>query len=81
MARSMANDSAGCQFFIMVDTAEHLDGEYAAFGMVTSGMDVVDEIVNTKRNMNDKPTTDQRMKTVTVDTFGVDYPDPETISN
>ncbi len=79
MARSMDKDSAGSQFFIMVDTAEHLDGEYAAFGKVTDGMDVVDEIVNTKRNMNDKPITDQRMKTVTVDTFGVDYPDPETI--
>ena len=79
MARSMDKDSAGSQFFIMVDTAEHLDGEYAAFGKVTDGMDVVDEIVNAKRNMNDKPITDQRMKTVTVDTFGVDYPDPETI--
>ena len=79
MARSANMDSAGSQFFIMVESAPHLDGQYAAFGMVTSGMEYVDEIVSTKRNLNDKPVNPQRMKTVTVDTFGVDYPDPKVV--
>lgn len=80
MARAMDPDSAGSQFFIMVEKAPHLDGQYAAFGMITEGMDVADKIVNTKRNVfNDKPKTDQRIRTVTVDTFGVDYPEPETL--
>ena len=79
MARTKIPDSAGSQFFIMVDTADYLDGEYAAFGKVTSGMDVVDKIVNAKRNQFDKPYQDQRMKTVTVDTKGVTYPEPEKV--
>lgn len=76
MARAMDPDSAGSQFFIMVEQSPHLDGQYAAFGMVTEGMDEVDQIVSAKRNMQDKPKEDQRMKSVTVETFGVDYPDP-----
>lgn len=74
MARAMDKDSAGSQFFIMVEDAPHLDGQYAAFGKVISGMDVVDEIVNTPRSRyNDKPFQDQVMKTVTVDSKGVTY--------
>lgn len=79
MARSMSPDSAGSQFFIMVDKAPHLDGAYAAFGKVTEGMDVADGIVNAERDYNDKPLEDQRMKKVTVDTFGADYPEPEKL--
>ena len=79
MARTMDPDSAGSQFFIMVEKAPHLDGQYAAFGKVIEGMETVDAIVNTKRDWNDKPRQPQRMKNVTVDTFGVDYPEPETI--
>jgi len=78
MARSGHPDSAGSQFFIMHQTSPHLDGQYAAFGKVTEGLDVVDKIANTARNHNDKPTVEQKMKTVTVDTHGVDYPEPET---
>ena len=79
MARAMHPDSAGSQFFIMVAPAPHLDGQYAAFGKVTEGMDVVDAIARTPRSMfNDKPTHEQKMKTVTVETFGVEYPEPET---
>ena len=74
MARTMAPDSAGSQFFVMVEKAPHLDGQYAAFGKVIEGMEVADAIVNTKRDWNDKPRQPQRMKKVTVDTFGVDYP-------
>ena len=78
MARTMAPNSAGSQFFIMVAPAPHLDGQYAAFGKVVEGMEVADKIVLTPRNVyNDKPNQDQRMKTVTVETFGVDYPEPE----
>ena len=76
MARSMMPNSAGSQFFIMVDDAPHLDGQYAAFGKLVTGFDVADEIVNANRDRNDKPYNDQRMKSVAVDTFGVDYPDP-----
>ena len=80
MARTMIPDSAGSQFFIMHQDAPHLDRQYAAFGMVTEGMEVVDKIARTPRNMmNDKPKVDQRMKTVTVETFGVEYPEPETL--
>ena len=79
MARSMHPDSAGSQFFIMHMDAPHLDKQYAAFGKVTEGMDVVDAIARTPRSMfNDKPTHEQKMKTVTVETFGVEYPEPET---
>lgn len=77
MARTMVSDSAGSQFFIMHETAPHLDGEYAAFGQVTEGLDVIDAIANTDRDWNDKPLTEQKMKRVTVETFGVDYPEPE----
>jgi len=77
MARSMMPNSAGSQFFIMVEDAPHLDGQYAAFGKIVTGMEVADEIVNVNRDRNDKPYNDQRMKNVTVDTFGVDYPAPE----
>ena len=77
MARSMMKDSAGSQFFIMHETSPHLDGEYAAFGKVIEGMDVVDEIASVKKNHMDKPLVDQVMKKVTVDTFGVEYPEVE----
>lgn len=80
MARTQDNpNSAGSQFFIMVASVPSLDGDYAAFGKVTSGMDAVDKIVNTPRDQNDKPLQAQVMKSVTVDTFGVDYGDPEVI--
>ena len=79
MARTMAPDSAGSQFFIMTEDSPHLDGQYASFGMVTEGMDVVDEIVNTPRDWHDRPRQEQRMKKVTVDTMGVEYEPPETL--
>ncbi len=78
MARAMNPNSAGSQFFIMVEKAPHLDGDYAAFGKVIEGMDVADQIVSVKTDWQDRPKEDQRMKKVTVDTFGVDYPEPET---
>jgi len=77
MARSMMPDSAGSQFFIMHKDAPHLDGAYAAFGKVIEGMDVVNAIAETATDYSDRPWADQIMKTVTVDTFGVDYPEPE----
>lgn len=77
MARSNDPDSAGSQFFIMVADASHLDGQYAAFGKVISGMDEVDKIVNMPRDSQDKPQTPVVMKTLSVDTKGVDYPEPE----
>ena len=79
MARANNPNSAGSQFFIMVDDAPHLDGGYAAFGKVIEGMDTADAIVNAKRDYNDCPKQDQRMKKVTVDTQGVDYPAPEKV--
>ena len=79
MARTMAPDSAGSQFFIMHEVAPHLDGQYAAFGKVIEGMDVVDAIAETRTDWNDRPRSAQRMKKVTVDTFGVDYPQPEKV--
>lgn len=66
MARSMDPNSAGSQFFIMHETSPHLDGQYAAFGKITSGMEVVDEIANTTTSYNDKPTTEQKIKSMTV---------------
>ena len=79
MARTADPNSAGSQFFIMTDDAPHLDNEYASFGMVIEGMDVVDAIVNTKRDWHDRPRETQRMKTVTVDTQGVEYDEPEKV--
>lgn len=79
MARTMAPNSAGSQFFIMVEKAPHLDGEYAAFGKTIEGLEEVDRIVNVKRDYNDRPLEDQRMKKVTVETFGVNYGDVETV--
>ena len=76
MARSMAPNSAGSQFFIMHEDAPHLDGQYAAFGKVIEGMDAVDKIAKSMTGRNDKPIHRQAMKKVTVDTFGVDYPEP-----
>ena len=77
MARSMMPDTAGSQFFIMHAKAKHLDGEYAAFGMVIEGMDVVDAIANTATDYNARPKAEQKMKKVTAETFGVDYPEPK----
>ena len=79
MARSGHPDSAGSQFFIMHKNAPHLDGSYAAFGKVIEGMDIVDRIAETATDYSDKPLENQVMKTVTVDTFGVDYPEPEKL--
>ena len=76
MARSNDPNSAGSQFFIMVEEATHLDGEYASFGKVIEGMDVVDKIVSAERDGNDKPLEDQKMKKVEVDTKGFNYPKP-----
>ena len=76
MARAMSPNSAGSQFFIMHKDAPHLDGAYAAFGKVIEGMENVDKIANCMTGRNDKPIHRQAMKKVTVDTFGVDYPEP-----
>lgn len=77
MARAQHPDSAGSQFFIMHKTSPHLDGQYAAFGKVTEGMDIVNKIAEAKTDWGDKPLEPQVMQTVTVETFGVDYPEPE----
>lgn len=79
MARSMMPNSAGSQFFIMHKDAPHLDGAYAAFGKIIEGMDVVNKIAEVTTDYSDRPMEDQRMKTVTVETFGVDYDEPETV--
>ncbi|MCL2402408.1 MAG: peptidylprolyl isomerase [Oscillospiraceae bacterium] len=79
MARAAAPDSAGSQFFIMHEDAPHLDGSYAGFGCVTEGLDVVDAIADTKTDHGDKPKKDQRIESVTVETFGVEYPEPEKL--
>ena len=79
MARAMHPDSAGSQFFLMVADAPHLDGQYASFGKVISGMEVCDAIVSTKRNYNDRPLEEQKMIKVTAETFGEKYPEPETL--
>ena len=78
MARSMRPNSAGSQFFVMVADAPHLDGQYAAFGKVIEGLQVVDAIVMAKRDYSDRPYEDQVMEKVTVETFGVEYGDPIT---
>ena len=77
MARSAMPNSAGSQFFIMHKTSPHLDGEYAAFGKVTEGMEYVNEIAETPTDYSDRPITEQVIKSMTVDTFGVEYPEPE----
>ena len=77
MARAMHPNSGGSQFFIMHKAAPHLDGSYAAFGKITEGMDVVNRIAEEDTDYSDRPLDDQVMKTVTVETFGVDYPEPE----
>lgn len=77
MARSQMPNSAGSQFFIMHKTSPHLDGSYAAFGKVTEGMDVVNAIAMVKTNHMDRPLEDQKIETMTVDTFGETYPEPE----
>ena len=79
MARAMDPNSAGSQFFVMHDDAFYLDGQYAAFGKVIEGMDVVDEIATTPTGRQDRPLTEQRMKAVTAETFGVEYPAPKTV--
>ena len=77
MARSMMPNSAGSQFFIMHKDAPHLDGAYAAFGKVTEGMDVVNKIAEERTDYSDRPLKTQKIKSMTVDTFGVEYPEPE----
>lgn len=79
MARSNHPDSAGSQFFITVDRATNLDGSYAAFGVIIEGMEVVDEIAAVERDQNDRPLFEQRIKTVRVETFGVEYSEPERL--
>ena len=79
MARAQDPNSAGSQFFIMHKDAPFLDGQYAAFGKLIEGMDVVNAIAAVETNYADKPLVDQRMKTVTVETFGVDYPEPNKL--
>ena len=78
MARAMHPNSAGSQFFIMHETSPHLDGQYAAFGKVIEGMDVVNRIAETETDHSDRPVEEQVMERVTVDTFGETYPEPET---
>ena len=79
MARAMHPDSAGSQFFIMHKNAPHLDGGYAAFGKVIEGMEVVNTIAETRTDYSDRPLEDQIMETVTVDTFGETYPEPQKL--
>lgn len=77
MARAMNPNSAGSQFFIMHKAAPHLDGSYAAFGQIIEGMDVVNAIAETDTDYSDRPLDEQKISSMTVDTFGVDYPEPE----
>lgn len=79
MARAMDPDSAGSQFFIMHETSPHLDGSYAAFGKVVNGLDVINTIADVRTDWNDRPMEEQVIKSVTVDTFGVEYDEPVTI--
>jgi peptidyl-prolyl cis-trans isomerase B (cyclophilin B) len=81
MARSQHMDSAGSQFFIMHRDAPHLDGSYAAFGKVIEGMDEVDRIAKTETDFRDKPLKEEKMLSLVVETFGIDYPEPERISD
>ncbi len=79
MARSMMPNSAGSQFFIMHKNAPHLDGDYAAFGQVIEGLEVIDKIAETETDRNDRPLQTQRIKSMTVETFGTEYPQPEVM--
>lgn len=79
MARSMFPDSAGSQFFIMHKNSPHLDGDYAAFGKIIEGMEIINKIAEVPTNYNDRPLEDQVMETVSVDCFGVEYPEPEKL--
>ena len=79
MARSSSPNSAGSQFFIMPQDAKHLDGQYAAFGKVTSGLDVVDAIASTKTGSQDRPIVEQKIASITVDTMGEEYPEPNKL--
>ena len=81
MARSSSPNSAGSQFFIMHADGDFLDGQYAAFGAVTEGLDVVDAVAAVKADRNDRPAEDQRMKTVRVDTFGEEYGEPQNLKD
>ncbi|MBO5346834.1 MAG: peptidylprolyl isomerase [Lachnospiraceae bacterium] len=80
MARAMAPNTGGSQFFIMHETSPHLDGSYAAFGQVTEGLDVVDKIAGVRTDYSDRPLEDQRIASMTVETFGVEYPEPEKLT-
>ncbi len=79
MARSMQPNSAGSQFFIMHKNSPHLDGSYAAFGKVTEGMETVNKIAETATDYSDRPLEEQKIKSITVETFGVNYPEPDKI--
>ena len=81
MARAQSPNSGGSQFFIMHEDGDFLDGQYAAFGRVTEGMDVVDAIAAVKTNGQDRPLTEQKMEAVTVETFGEEYPEPEKLKD
>ena len=81
MARAMHPDSAGSQFFIMHETSPHLDGQYAAFGKVTEGLDIVDKIACEPTDYRDRPLEDQKIASMTVETFGIDYPEPEKLAD
>ncbi len=80
MARAQNPNSAGSQFFIMHETSPHLDGSYAAFGKLIEGIEVVNSIAKVRTDWNDRPQQDIKMQKVTVDTFGVDYPEPEKLT-
>ncbi len=80
MARAMHPDSAGSQFFIMHAAAPHLDGEYAAFGCVTEGLENVDKIASVDTDWSDRPTLTQKIESITAETFGTEYPEPEKVS-
>ena len=79
MARAMNPNSAGSQFFIMHENSSHLDGQYAAFGKVTDGMDAIDEIAGVRTDHHDKPVQPQIMRSIRVETFGVEYPEPKKV--
>ena len=81
MARSQSPNSAGSQFFLMHENAPHLDGQYAAFGKVTSGLEVVDAIASVKTNYQDRPLEDQKIASITVDTHGETYPEPRKLQD